>query len=145
MVTQLTPADFWGRVDRAAGDGCWLWTGALTESGYGRLRYGGRMVRAHRLAYELTVGPIPEGLELDHLCRTRACVRADHLEPVTHQENVRRGSLWAVNGSKTRCPAGHEYSEANTYRSDGDKRHCRTCRRVREAQRRERLRAGVAA
>ena len=74
---------------------CWLWTGALSDRGYGAFRIGGRSgktVRAHRWAFEDANGPIPEGLEPDHLCRVRACVRPDHQEAVTHRENLRRGA-----------------------------------------------------
>lgn len=83
---------FWPKVERVE-DGCWLWTASLTGDGYGRISLGGKfgpMGLAHRVAYELLVGPIPEGLELDHLCRVRRCVNPEHLEPVTHAENVRR-------------------------------------------------------
>jgi hypothetical protein len=70
---------------------CWEWTGSLMTDGYGQKCHGGRYVAAHRLVYEALVGPVPEGLELDHLCGNPSCVNPDHLEPVTHQENMRRG------------------------------------------------------
>lgn len=78
---------------------------------------------AHRVVYETVVGPVPEGLELDHLCRNRGCVNPAHLEPVTHQENMRRGH-W---GMKTHCPQGHPYEGDNLVR-DGHSRICRWCR-----------------
>lgn len=81
---------FWAQVQLARGDGCWLWTGPLTDDGYPRFRLKDRPVRAHRWAYERLVGPIPAGLTLDHLCEVPACVRPDHLEPVTRSENLRR-------------------------------------------------------
>lgn len=69
---------------------CWLWTGAPSNSGYGHYKVGGKAIKAHRAVYELLVGPIPEGMQLDHLCEVKLCVNPDHLEPVTHQENARR-------------------------------------------------------
>lgn len=80
----------WAKVDMT--DGCWLWTGTVNRQGYGRFCIGGRgnTRLAHRVTYELLVGPVPVGLELDHLCNVRGCVRPDHLEPVTHVENLRR-------------------------------------------------------
>ena len=91
-------------------DGCWLWQGRLTRDGYGATGAAGRSVLAHRLSYETFVGPIPEGLEIDHLCRVRACVNPAHLEPVTHAENVRRGEYPREthrNGRKVACARGH--------------------------------------
>ena len=119
-------------VDRMAdkfrvGDGCWLWTACVNKKGYGQVGIGGREKRlAHRVLYEAMVGPIPDGLELDHLCRTPACVRPGHLEPVTHAENMARGA----HSLKTHCPKGHEYTEANTRLGRGQGRKCRTCHRV---------------
>lgn len=88
-------ARFWARVDKT--DTCWLWTGGgVTRHGYfyGRLTVGRRQVLAHRYAYELLVSPIPEGLELDHICRVTRCVNPTHVEPVTHAENMRRSPLF---------------------------------------------------
>lgn len=92
----LTPVErLMAKVQRSEG-GCWLWTGSITRAGYGRIRgadaHDGRTVLAHRLAYELLVGPIPQGLHLDHLCRVRRCVNPEHLEPVTLAENNRRAA-----------------------------------------------------
>lgn len=81
------------------GEGCWLWLGSLTDKGYGRFYMGGKRYLAHRYSYEHFVGPIPEGLEPDHLCRVPACVNPAHLEPVTRSENTRRG--WAARRSTT--------------------------------------------
>ena len=97
--------------------GCWRWTGRIDDRGYGR--YGRRSV-AYRLAYELHVGAIPAGLEIDHLCRNRACVNPAHLEAVTHAENMRRGA-W---GRRTACANGHPFDGPNT---TGGRRVCRTC------------------
>ncbi len=118
-------------------DGCWLWTGELTRNGYGRERIepraGSRRVVAHRLVYELLVGPIPEGLQLDHLCRNRACVNPEHMEPVTGRINTLRSTgPSAINASKTACVNGHALDERNTYvRPDGTGRHCKACARER--------------
>lgn len=136
---------FWSKVEKT--DGCWLWT-ASTSQGYGRIWTptpdGGRMLaQAHRVAYELLVGPIPDGLYLDHLCRNRLCVRPDHLEPVTNGENVLRGKSGpAENARKTHCIAGHPFDEKNTRYSAG-KRWCRACaaRRQRELKARRRAAA----
>jgi hypothetical protein len=100
-----TAALFWEMVDKS-GD-CWLWTGRIPSNGYGIYtmtdREKPRTVMAHRFAYELLVGPIPEGLDIDHLCKVRRCVRPAHLEPVTHLENMRRSRLF--------CAKGHKLSE----------------------------------
>ena len=118
-------------------NGCWLWTGPLA-GGYPLL--GGRDY-AHRVAYTLWVGPIPEGLTLDHLCRTPACVNPKHLEPVTLRENILRGTSPAArNAAVTRCPAGHQYDQSNTHITKSGSRHCRTCHRERERERSQRLR-----
>jgi hypothetical protein len=109
------------------GDDCWEWTGARTTAGYGNVSPGNKQtVLSHRVMYELLVDPIPDGLELDHLCRNRACVRPAHLEPVTHQENCRRGA----GGPKSHCKHGHPWDEANTWIRKEGTRECRTCRRV---------------
>lgn len=108
---------------------CWIWLAHVYPSGYagfGRGRRGSGMTYAHIWSYEHHVGPIPGGLELDHLCRVRRCVNPDHLEPVTHAENVRRAS-----SAQTHCRHGHPYDEANTYIDGVGKRHCRTCDRER--------------
>ncbi|MFF1336357.1 HNH endonuclease signature motif containing protein [Streptomyces sp. NPDC058290] len=88
------------------------------------------MFLAHRWAYRDSRGDIPDGLELDHLCRHPACVRPDHLDPVTHAENVRRGRAGINSAVKTHCPAGHAFDEANTRVRNG-KRECRACGRIR--------------
>lgn len=124
---------FWSKVDLTSPGGCWVWTAGKiggVRGGYGSFKLEGRSVRAHRFSYETLVGPIPDGLELDHLCRVRACVNPAHLEPVTSRENSLRGDTFqARNAAKTECPQGHSYDEANTYVDSKGKRHCRICNR----------------
>lgn len=125
---------FWSHVEKT--DTCWLWMSAMVN-GYGRFK-AERQTSAHRFAYELIVGPIPDGLELDHLCRVRNCVNPDHLEPVTHAENMARANPYLVDSNhhaaKTHCKWGHEFTLENTYRR-GHGRVCRACKRA-EAKRR---------
>lgn len=120
------PGRFWSKV-REDPSGCWMWTASSDgQHGYGRYWAGGRLCRPYRHAYEVLVGPIAERLELDHLCRTPACVNPAHLEPVTHVENVRRGGA----SVRTHCPQGHPYDEANTYIRAHGHRGCRACHRA---------------
>ena len=124
--------------------GCWEWT-AGKGLGYGQFWVNGKLRNAHRVVYEYLVGPVPEGLELDHLCRNRGCCNPWHLEAVTHAENNLRGiGITAQNAIKTYCPEGHEYTEENTY-VHRNKRYCRECKRkiTREAKRRSRLAKGT--
>jgi|ERR1044071_3544653 hypothetical protein len=115
------------------GDGCWEREGYHTRDGYSTIKEGGQTLLAHRVSYELFFGPIPEGTEIDHLCRNPGCVRPDHLEAVPHVVNVRRGLIGinqtAHNRIKTHCPKGHPYDETNTYISPRGHRRCRACRR----------------
>jgi hypothetical protein len=135
---------FWRHVVRDPDTECWIWTGGLHWSGYGRLAIkNGPNLRAHRVAYELLVGPIPEGLDLDHVkargCERRDCCNPAHLEPVTRRENLLRGeTISARNAAKTHCPAGHPYTTDNTYYYQG-RRSCATC--VRERVRKARVAA----
>ncbi|CUW31734.1 HNH endonuclease signature motif containing protein [Streptomyces reticuli] len=149
MQPEPTAERFWARTKTSEqiheGSPCLEWTGRL-DQGYGRLDRG---TLAHRMAYLLTNGPdsIPAGMELDHLCRNRACVNPAHLEPVTHRENVMRGtSVSARNAARTHCPQGHPYTEENTYRTPTEgNRKCRTCRLEESRRRREREKAARAA
>jgi hypothetical protein len=114
-----------------AADGCWLWTGTTTAKGYGMFfpgASGPRMQSAHRWAYEHYVGPIPDGLQIDHLCRNRRCVNPEHLEVVTARQNQERSPFDPA--KRTHCPQGHPYDEANTYVSPNGRRNCRICARA---------------
>jgi hypothetical protein len=139
------PARFWKRATESPG-GCWLWRGASTAAGYGHFYDRAKHITAlaHRVAYEAFVGPVPEGRELDHLCRMRACCNPSHLEPVEHRENILRGdraSMGAPRRAIASCPKGHRYDELNTYLTSDGRRQCRSCARSRDARRREARRA----
>lgn len=133
---------FWPKVD-ADGD-CWLWTGSQAGGGYGWFMGGkGKSIPAHRWAYEHLIGEVPEGLDLDHLCRVRRCVNPDHLEPVTRHVNVIRGAGGKLNAAKTHCPAGHEYADSNLIIDSKGRRRCRICRRATGAAYDRRQREGI--
>lgn len=137
-TTMATPTEaqrFWAMVHKS--NDCWVWQGGLSSNGYGTFsgsEHG--TVAAHTYAYRDKQGFIPAGLELDHLCRNRACVNPAHLEPVTHQVNVLRGTAPpAVNAAKTHCKRGHEFTPENTVIKSGPRRECRTCKRVADLKR----------
>ena len=124
---------FWEKVDRRDSDECWPWLASLDANGYGQI-YGGPLKptnrKAHQVSYEINVGPIPSGLELDHTCRNPACVNPSHLEPVTHRENDLRGvGVGARNARKSHCSKGHPYDLMNTLFGKRG-RICRTCRKL---------------
>jgi hypothetical protein len=120
---------FFDKVDKSGDGGCWIWTAGKSR-GYGRFKLGDSVTLAHRVSYTWCKGEIPDGLILDHLCRNRACVNPDHLEPVTYQVNLLRGdTISAMHAKKTHCPQGHEYTDENTYMYRGS-RQCSTCRKI---------------
>lgn len=130
---------FWAKVEKTPT--CWLWIGAKHASGYGSLWREGTYHGAHRVAYELFRGPIPVGLELDHLCRVRSCVNPEHLEIVTRRENMLRGpTLQAANAAKTVCCHGHPFTADNTRVYKG-MRVCLSCRRETDQRAKARKRA----
>lgn len=113
---------------RIEGD-CWIYTGNTTPEGYGHISYENRVQPVHRLAYESAVGPIPDELHLDHLCRRPSCFNPQHLEPVTCRENLLRGDTAAARlSNRTHCDNGHPFDDDNTLiRADGGGRKCRRC------------------
>lgn len=134
---------FFSKVDSSGGsDSCWEWQGAIRgRSGYGNFFVSGFTLVAHRVAYSLCVGPVPEGFDLHHTCRNRSCVNPDHLKPITHRENCLLGvGTPASNFLKTHCDHGHVFDLFNTYYWHGE-RYCRACRR--EFDRKRRLRVYV--
>lgn len=126
LASPRSVATFWSRVERREEGECWPWRGSITRHGYGQFApRKGVNLRAHRVAYELSVGPIPDGLTLDHLCGVKHCVNPAHLEPVTALENVQRYA--AARRAATHCRHGHSMADAYTVRTRPGHRRCRTC------------------
>ena len=121
-------ARFWSKVERRGPAECWAWRASHSSKGYGQFYVDSKPVGAHRVAYELMRGPIPDGLELDHLCRNPGCVNPDHLEPVTRRMNSLRGKgMSAHNAAKTECAKGHSYDLLNTRFTKKGWRQCLLC------------------
>lgn len=119
---------FWSFVKKS--DGCWVWTGS-TADGYGRFQAAGLNFSAHRISYTWIKGKIPDGLQIDHLCRVRRCVNPDHLEPVTSQINTLRGaSMAAIVRRTNRCKRGHDLSDDGAYIRESGYRECKECNRM---------------
>lgn len=116
----------WIAEDRGYVTPCWIWQRSFDVHGYGQLTIGNRLQKAHRVSYEMFEGPIPDGLHIDHLCRVRACINPDHLEPVTKAENERRALEFRR--SQATCKNGHPWDE-NAYINPKGHRNCRACRR----------------
>ncbi len=124
---------FEAMIDRSGE--CWQWTGSIRPNGYASFYVDNKTTSAHRFAYTAFIGPIPEGLVIDHLCRNRSCVKPAHLESVPQRQNVLRGaSVTAEVVRRNSCVNGHELTEDNVYRWRGrpDQRMCRACHRVRQ-------------
>ena len=135
MAMQTLEERFWPKVEKT--EECWNWKASLNGRGYGQIGVviNGKPKNcvAHRIAYELVKGPIPEGLTLDHLCRNRLCVNPDHLEPVTNKENIMRGTgMSVINSKKTHCPQGHPLIKGNLIPNKLKQgvRRCLTCARI---------------
>lgn len=132
--------------DRGYVTPCWVWQNALSHEGYGRQIRNGVEHHAHRVVYMELVGPIPDGLTLDHLCRVRSCVNPGHLEPVTMRENTMRGdTILASHARRTHCRCGHEYTPENTVARPDGGRYCRICRHEKNVRLGQRRRAALAA
>lgn len=148
VLTQSEADSFWLHVIDTGS--CWEWCGgAVNSKGYGHIKQGRALLKAHRVSWTLVRGPIPSGLTLDHLCRNRLCVNPDHLEAVSNRENILRGtSPTAINARKTHCQRGHELTAANIIHYPKTehghaRRACRLCAAARRSARYAKARAVV--
>lgn len=121
------------KINKQGPNGCWLWMGTIGNLGYGKTEIKGKTCLVHRVVYQHLVGPIPDGLQLDHLCRTRSCVNPKHLEAVTCKTNIQRGNTGKDNQhkGKTHCKHGHLFDEANTRINSKGFRFCIECNKIR--------------
>ena len=116
-------------------NGCWEWTASLDSCGYGHIFFAGKLRKAHRVAYELLKTPIPEGYEIDHLCRNRRCINPEHMEIVSHAENMRRSPSFEKRRLAKRCKRGHSLSDAFINKTkSGISRQCRQCTYLRKRE-----------
>jgi hypothetical protein len=138
-MTEAWKERFLQKVER--GESCWLWTGSINHKGYGTFHVARKTRGAHRVSYEMFVGPIPDGLEIDHLCRVRTCVNPDHLEAVTHHENLMRSEgITAQAARQQQCVNGHSFTPENIYQPPKGGRECLICKRARKNVARDRRR-----
>lgn len=146
MTSRHVILRLWDKLDYTDPAGCLRFTGAVDSSGYGSIKHAGRTRSAHRVAFEFEYGPVPDALELDHLCRNRRCCNAEHLEPVTHQINVDRGRRGKGYGprERTHCAHGHAFTPDNTIVTPTQRR-CRICERAKHRRYRQRQREEAAA
>ena len=125
---------FEAKVSIEPNTGCWLWAASVNRHGYGCIKEKGSVLRAHRVSWLLHVGPVPEGLELDHLCRVRCCVNPSHLRAVTSRENTLAGEgLTARQARQTHCKRGHSLEGPNLRIEAGGRRRCMACEKLRNA------------
>jgi hypothetical protein len=128
MLTADSTVRLWTQTQLS--DGCWEWQGVTNNYGYGRIRHQGRYTLAHRLAYELAYGPIPDKLQIHHRCANRRCIRPGHLQALTHREHrAIEPSPAEINAAKTHCHRGHPFTAANTRRRANGRRDCLACAR----------------
>lgn len=134
MAKPITPVEtrFFNKFTIDPASGCWIWVGASNGVGYGKISVGGQgQEYAHRVSYEIHCGPIPDGMQIDHLCRNPSCVNPNHLEPVTNRENTRRGLISQLRPPRARCGRGHDLS-VTAYRDSQGHTQCRECLHIRQ-------------